>query len=130
MTKLSFSIKSLFFTIIIGLSLLLGTNAWAFASFLSLPNNQITSAVSSDVISSEAVSGFTNSDFETGSGSSRPQTPSNWSIVEDENNPKTPEASGLISLNTTEFQQNRTDFFPYHHFLSNKIAKNEIKNFL
>ena len=110
MTKLSFSIKSLFFTIIIGLSLLLGTNAWAFASFLSLPNNQITSAVSSDVISSEAVSGFTNSDFETGSGSSRPQTPSNWSIVEDENNPKTPEASGLISLNTTEFQQNRTDY--------------------
>ena len=110
MTKLSFSIKSLFFTIIIGLSLLLGTNAWAFASFLSLPHNQTTSAVSSQAIRSEAVSGFTNSDFELGSGSSRPQSPSNWSVIQEENNPKTPEANGLISLNTTEFQQNKADY--------------------
>ena len=103
MTKLSFSIKSLFFTIIIGLSLLLGTNAWAFASFLSLPNNQTTSAISSQAIPSGAVSGFTNSDFELGSGSSRPQSPSSWSVIKEENNPKTPEANGMSRLNTSEF---------------------------
>ncbi len=97
MTKLSFSLKSLFFAVIVGLSLLLGTNAWAFGALLNQTNNSsIYADTTSNPISSEPVSSFSNSGFETGTGSI-PQSPSNWKVI-DNSTAKTPEASGIINL--------------------------------
>ena len=94
MTKISFSIKSLIFAIVIGISLLLCSNTWAF---VKTTNNGSTWA--DTAINSQVITGFANGNFESYSGSStEPMTPSSWSFAGQQSNNKDPK-SGLITLN-------------------------------
>lgn len=106
MTKHYFSIKTLFFAIVVTLSLLLGSNAFALGAVLNSGNS--TLKAESSAIHSQSVTSFTNSNFESNSGSStQPMTPSNWNVTSDSSSKKE-QISGLITLDATSLQQNKS----------------------
>lgn len=108
MTKHSFSIKSLLFTTIVAFSLLIGSNVWAFANVFgsfTLADSS-TDVVTSNITSTETTATF---DFESQTGS-YPISPSQFEAINDEYSNLTPEKSGIISLNTDIYSQNKTNY--------------------
>ena len=83
MTKHSFSIKSLLFTIIVAMSLLIGSNVWAFATVFNnvrAADNTSTRDVITSAVSSNSVVATYNFESDTGS---MPSSPSSFETITD-----------------------------------------------
>ncbi len=124
MTKHSFSIKSLLFTIIVAMSLLIGSNVWAFATVFSnvraADNTSTRDVITSAVSSNTPVATY---NFESDTGS-MPSSPSSFETITEENSSLKPEANGVISIDPESFKQNaskyKLDTAPAQRSIDNK----------
>ncbi len=104
MTKHSFSIKTLLFTVIVALSLLIGSNVWVFAG---LQHTSASADTSTNSVS--ATETVVNYNFESDSGS-YPISPSNFEKVTEENSTATPEKAGVINLSPNVYNTYKTNY--------------------
>ena len=115
MTKKCFSTKTFILTIILVLSFIFMQNAWFFASFTAQKSTFVSANDSSPKSTINVSDNISNNNFASTSGSSLPASPSSWSVWDSDTH-ITPEASGVIDLTQTTYQNNYVENYKLGNF--------------
>ncbi len=106
MTKHSFSIKTLLLTVIVALSLAIGSNIWAFSSFVT---HSTSASATTDTASFKSSQTAVTYSFENESGT-YPFIPSTFEKVSNDGSITSPEKAGVINLSSTVYPNYKTSY--------------------